>query len=120
MKIIDILNKKANGELEDGFKFKFGEIYTYNKDTDSIRDREGISIGNFYCIENLLDCEVEVIGENKGIEELPHEYYIKLKKGCYNKEDILNGIRTDLKMHQDKVNELVREVNKINKEREEK
>ncbi len=69
MKIIDILNKKANRELEDGFKFNFGDTYTYNKNTDSIKDKEGIAIGNIYCIENILDCKVEVIEENEEIEE---------------------------------------------------
>ena len=83
MKIIDILNKKANRELEDGFKFNFGETYTYNKNTDSIKDKEGIAIGNIYCIENILDCKVEVIEEKKKIEEL-HEY----KNIGYSESDI--------------------------------
>lgn len=105
MKIIDILNKKANRELEDGFKFNFGETYTYNKDTDSIRDKEGIAIGNIYCIENILDCEVEVIEENKEIEEL-HEY----KNIGYSE--------CDIKTNREKLNEVIRAVNKINKDLE--
>ena len=37
MKIIDILNKMANGELEDGFSFGYkGMIYTYYKEEDKI------------------------------------------------------------------------------------
>ena len=101
MKIIDILNKMANGELEDGFKFNFGDTYTYNKNTDSIKDKEGIAIGNIYCIENILDCKVEVIEEKKEIEEL--------KADAYTSPATLN-----------KINEVIRAVNKINKEREEK
>ena len=105
MKIIDILNKKANRELEDGFKFNFGETYTYNKNTDSIKDKEGIAIGNIYCIENILDCKVEVIEEKKKIEEL-HEY----KNIGYSE--------CDIKTNREKLNEVIRVVNKINKDLE--
>lgn len=105
MKIIDILNKKANRELEDGFKFNFGETYTYNKNTDSIKDKEGIAIGNIYCIENILDCKVEVIEEKKEIEEL-HEY----KNIGYSE--------CDIKTNREKLNEVIRVVNKINKDLE--
>jgi len=38
----------------------------------------------------------------------------------YNIFAILNGIRDDLKTHENKINELARAVNKLNKEREEK
>lgn len=105
MKIIDILNKMANGELEDGFKFNFGDTYTYNKNTDSIKDKEGIAIGNIYCIENILDCKVEVIEEKKEIEEL-HEY----KNIGYSE--------CDIKTNREKLNEVIRAVNKINKDLE--
>ena len=113
MKIIDILNKKANGELEDGFKFKFGEIYTYNKNTDSIKDEKGEAIGNFYCIEKILDYEVDIIEENKEIEELNKISYDEFK---YTD----NKHRFDLtNIEYDKINELIRAVNKLIKEREE-
>lgn len=107
MKIIDILNKMANGELEDGFKFKYDNYtYKYNKKEDEIVSIEhGVCLGNYYKVENILNDEVEVIEEHKEIEELPNElinddwtyYIIKFYK---------------------KINELVRAVNKLNKERE--
>lgn len=71
------------------------------------------------------EADFEVIEENKEIRELPHGTYLELKNGStigsrtkdhYNIENILNGIRIDLKIHQDKINELVQAVNKINKE----
>lgn len=122
MKIIDILNKIANGTLEDGFKFKYdSDTYRYNKEKNEIRSIEyDDSLVEYYKIEMILNKEVEVIEENKRIEELSWAVYLKLKKGHYNIENILNGIREDLKEHRDKINELVRAVNKINKEREEK
>ena len=120
MKIIDIINKIANGTLEDGFKFKYdSDTYRYNKEKNEIRSIEyDDRLVDYYKIEIILNNEVEVIEKNKEIEELSHKGYLELKEGYYNLEDILNGIRTDLKEHRDKINELVRAVNKINKERE--
>ena len=119
MKIIDILNKIANGTLEDGFKFKYGnDTYRYHKENNEIRSIEyDDSLVEYYKIETILNKEVEII-EDKEIEELSWAVYLELKKGHYNIENILNGIREDLKEHRDKINELVRAVNKINKERE--
>lgn len=114
MKIIDILNKMANGELEDGFKFCFeDEVYTYTKEDNSIRDNCRNKIGQRKAIETHLNKEVllfkendvEVIEENKGIEELPvYPSY------AYRKEE--------LSENRLKINELVRAVNKLTKERE--
>ena len=122
MKIIDILNKKANGELKDGFEFKYNNSYfVYFKKVNEIQKLEnGERIGNIYSLENCLNDEIETVEENKEIDEFPGEYYIELKKGHYNLENILNGTRTDLKRYHDKINELVQAVNKLSKEREEK
>ena len=109
MKVIDILNKIANGTLEDGFKFKYdSDIYRYNKEKDEIRSIEyDDRLVEYYKIETILNKEVEVIEENKGIEELPNE--------------LINDDWTyyTIKFYK-KINELVREVNKLNKERKEK
>lgn len=105
MKIIDILNKKANGELEDGFKFKYrGHTYIYQRQVDIIDDENNVCLGEKYIIENSLKDEVEVIEENKEIKEIPND--------LINEDYILKFYN--------KINELVRAVNKINKEREEK
>lgn len=106
MKIIDILVAKANGTLEDGFKFCFRERnYIYNKYQDTIMGTsDDIFLGEVWSIENILNNTVEVIEENKEIEEL------KFEEGTYAGEKI-NQIA-------DKLNELVRAVNKLTKERE--
>ena len=110
MKIIDILNKMANRTLEDGFKFCFkNEVYTYKKEDDSIRDIHFCRIGQRKVLENHLneevllfkESDVEIIEENEEIEELNHGNFSAVE--TYNK-----------------INELVRAVNKLNKEREEK
>ena len=60
MKIIDILNAKANGTLGDGFKFCYKDkVYTYNKAIDKIYegDKEN-TLGRRYVLENFLNDEV--------------------------------------------------------------
>lgn len=113
MKIIDILNKKANGTLEDGFKFCFRERnYIYNKYQDTIMGTsDDIFLGEVWSIENILNNTVEVIEENKEIEEL--------SKISFNEfVDVDNEVRFDLTIREyDKINELVRVVNKLTKER---
>lgn len=75
MKIINILNKKANGTLEDGFEFKYSnETYKYHKANDNIYNcRSSYILGYDYVIDEHLNDEVELIEENKEIEEL--NYY---------------------------------------------
>ena len=121
MKIIDILNKMANGTLENGFKFCLeDEVYTYTKGDNSIRDKCHNKIGQTKIIETYLNKEVllfkdnnqEVIEENKEIEELNDTNYnceeMSIEEtNCYN-----NLTRT-------KLNEVIRAVNKINKQLEE-
>ena len=122
MKIIDILNKKLNGTLVDGFEFLYdGSYYAYFKKVDEIQDIvTGTNIGAIYELDKILSDEVEVIEEEE-IEEIDElriagitteemESEIKLK-------EVLNDTLYDIK---EKINELVRAVNKLNKEREEK
>lgn len=106
MKIIDILNKKANRTLENGFKFIYRNyMYTYNKNDDNIENDYGKSLlGSEYKVEKILNDEVELIEENKEIEEYKTEY----TERCIDIE-----VRN-------KLNELVRAYNKLIKEREEK
>ncbi len=110
MKIIDILNKKANGTLEDGFKFKYGnEVYIYNKQDDKIKTDYENTLGGERCLDEDLNDEIEVIEENKEIEEL--------NDTCSDVENMLN---TDIDYYnnltRNKINELVRAVNKLTKE----
>lgn len=111
MKIIDILNKKANGTLEDRFKFKFaGRVFTYSKKNNVIQDEYGWGIGQVSRLEQQLNNTVEVIEKNKEIEEL--------NDTCSDVENMLN---TDIDYYNNltrkKLNELVRAVNKLTKER---
>ena len=72
MKIIDILNKMANKELEDEFKFKYrGDTYRYNKNSGELENFENdcINFGDTWRVEEILNDEVEVIEEKKELEE---------------------------------------------------
>ena len=97
MKIIDILNDLSKGKT---YKFKYkDDIYKFNKNK-GIYESTLYNL-NVYYIDLILNDEVEVIEEKKEIEELTDE-------------DIYDFNHVALK-----VNELVKEVNKLNKEREE-
>lgn len=75
MKIIDILNKKANGTLEDGFKFCYKDkVYTYNKKMDKIYQGDIEStLGRRYVLENCLNDEVLLFREVAEITEQEQE-----------------------------------------------
>lgn len=108
MKVIDILNAKANGTLKDGFKFRYGnDDYKYKKEIDAIIDSYESDLGCEHIVEQILNDEVEVIEENEEIEELPN----RLLTGKDWTPFIIE--------HHNKINELVRAVNKINKQLEE-
>ena len=113
MKIIAILNKKANEELKDGFKFEYKHTtYTYHEETNEIIDSEQDTLEESWLLGQILNDEVEVIEEKKEIEEL--------KKISYDEFAYTdNKHRFDLtNIEYDKINELVRAVNKLNKEME--
>lgn len=86
MKIIDLLNKIANGE-EVPEKFKLaGQIF--EKQGSCIEDEDGDSIlcSIFTDFSNINE-EIEIIKEDKKIEKLYYEEYEKLTyeidKVCY-------------------------------------
>lgn len=120
MKVIDILNKMSNGDLKNGFKIGWnGFTYTYNE-INGFRDKHGDTLSENTFIECCLNDEVEVIEEEE-IEEIDElriagitTEEIKDKKKL---KEALNNTLYDIK---EEMNELVRAVNKLNKEREEK
>ncbi len=70
MRIIDLLNKKADRKLKDEFRFVYdNRVFIYNKNTDRILEanRSGC-MGEYYKIENILLDKVELIREAEGEE----------------------------------------------------
>ena len=120
MKVLDLLNKINKGE-EIPKKVKYEDtIFAYDKDRkEYIYELDDwcsetilfkITNEHTHFIQDLLKAEVEVIEENKEIEELHIE-----DKGESN--EALYEYCSKLLLKQ---NEVIRAVNKINKEREEK
>ena len=118
MKIIDLLNKINKGE-EIPEKVKYEDtIFEYDKDRKEYIHKVDdwysetllfkVTNEHTHFIQDLLKAEVEIIEENKEIEEL----HI-LDEGESN--EALYKYCSKLLLKQ---NELIRAVNKINKERE--
>lgn len=70
MRIIDVLNKKADRSLKDNFSFVYdNRVFIFNKETDKILDTTRIGcIGEYYKIENILLDKIEFIRETEGEE----------------------------------------------------
>lgn len=69
MKVIDVLEKLANGTLEDGFQFKIldfsDNIYKYKKILNTIYNENMVTtLGEDACLDALLNNEVEIIKDN--------------------------------------------------------
>lgn len=117
MKVIDLLNIWVEDRNKLPKKIKVEEkIFEYHEAGNLYITPND----NYFLISSYLNCaerlnrEVEVIEENKEIEELNEISYDEFKYSD-------NKHRFDLTtIEYNKINELVRAVNKINKEREEK
>ena len=69
MKVIDLLNKIANGE-KPTFEYRYVK-YEYNDKYDSYMCGEGqFGILGGYSLENILNDEIEIIEENKIPEKI--------------------------------------------------
>ena len=69
MKVIDVLEKLANGTLEDGFQFKIldfsNNIYKYKKILNTIYNENMVTtLGEDACLDALLNNEVEIVKDN--------------------------------------------------------
>lgn len=117
MKVIDLLNiwVKDRNKLPEKIKidnkvFEYDEKYNLYKTPDK----------DCYLIQNYLNCverldrEVEAIEKNKEIERIN---YLKWKP---DKKTLKLSLWMFILIICDKINELVRAVNKLNKESEEK
>lgn len=106
MKIIDLLIKKANGTLEDDFKFKYdGREYKYIKEDDNFLDYTCSCLGENYITEEILNDEVEILDNNKVLEKLS-----MLDEGSDNKALFNYCVNIEKK-----INEIIDYINK-NKE----
>lgn len=118
MKIIDILVAKANGILEDGFKFCYeNEVYTYNKTEDKIdQGNTGYELGRKYVLEKCLNDEVLLFQDKTETQQESKEIkkFTSTIENYHSKDTICQYCNAQTA----KINELVRAVNKLTKETE--
>ena len=85
MKVIDLLNKIANGEIEANEKFCYkGEEYRH---IDNL-------FGDYY-VEEVLNNEVEIIEEDKKIEKFPDVAFISTRQITNKINEIIDYINKE-------------------------
>ncbi|MBQ8473161.1 MAG: hypothetical protein IJ501_06630 [Bacilli bacterium] len=127
MKIIDLFRKIANGE-EAPMKFKYdNHIFIFDDKTNDYIYADG-NVSFFtdyfsyiYHLEDilmLLNDEIEIIEEKEKIEELNlnHGYYLPSKEFVEDYE-FKKFVLDELFAQYDKINELVKAVNELRKEK---
>lgn len=103
MKVIDVLEKLANGTLEDGFQFKIldfsDNIYKYKKFFNTIYNEDMVTtLGENACLDAVLNNEVAIIKDsNKDNNNNNNKY---LKDNASHQEII------------DKINEIIKIIKK--------
>ena len=116
MKVIDLLNKIANGEITKLHKFKWnGEVWEeYSKFEEMNNDKSyqehkqnGVSFMRFeyICDARNFNKEIEIIEEDKEIEEMPFNNGMKEFIDVYN----------ELEHYNYKINEIRIAVNELKK-----
>ena len=116
MKIIDLLNKIAKGELEDKTKVKFGsEIYEFWEEDKKIHARSTITYEFHKNITRVLDWdklddEVEIIDE-KNISKLEIKQNGNLNYYIENEYGTKCALTKHSKIIADKINELIDVIN---------
>lgn len=107
MKLIDLLNLVYKEKAPEKILYKYCE-YEFDAYIEDYENKDGLLLFKylFNNEDHVLDFEVEIIAEDKEIEELD------LGKVSPTGEYLISA--RDEKI-QDKINELVREVNKIKK-----
>mgnify|MGYP006928419533 CR=1 FL=1 len=117
IKIIDLLNKIANGE-EVPRKIKINNViyeyigYMYCTEKANYQDIEDYLFGKWNF--NILNDEVEIIEEPKKIEKLNSEPISRRQYLC--DESTIDFLKADIINIVSKVNELIDEVNKLKEE----
>lgn len=118
MKVIDLLNKVAKEE-EVPKKIKYNQrVYQY----DEQQSDYGYFFINSYMyfldeintIEQLND-EVEIIGEDKEIEEIPYHYNLGYIDCGDLKREVVEELSNNFNYFAKKINELIKAVNELNK-----
>ena len=101
MKVIDLLNKIANGKIKYPIKWERYGIEYKIEDEASLED--------FYCVCNTLNDEIEIIEEPKKIEKLEPIYKIEQDM---NLDSVIAWQKVNNKIFQKKIDEIIDYINK--------
>jgi len=120
IKIIDLLNKIANGEAVPKMIYYGAKTYHYNNHNHSyihynIMDKEEYLTTN-YRIEQILNDEIEIIEEDKPIEKTSKIEKITTDLNYANNYS-KNNVKINGKYLADKINEIIDKVNELEKEK---
>lgn len=98
MRVIDLLNKIANGE-EVPKKIKiFDTIFKYSKSNNFYFDKSAFSLSRYLDVNLSLNDEVEIIEEDKKIEKIKNKTnYTRNQKQIINKINEIIDIVIKLK-----------------------
>lgn len=111
MKVIDLLNKIANGEEVPKKIFYLDKIWYWDiKAQDYIEDDKRLF--NYYIVDELMDSlndEIEIIEEDKKIKKLPYYDYKEIMSE--NNRD--NSIKKLLEKHDKRLNDYHEKINEI-------
>ncbi len=111
MKVIDLLNRIANNEEVPEKIKKYGYVYTYHNGVDYKNEDGGYLFGNSICIcSDDLNSTVEIIEEDKEIEEIKSHYVLGLDESL---ERVIEWQKENNKIYEDKINEIIKNHNKI-------
>lgn len=110
MKVIDLLNKIANGE-ELPRKFMVDGDTLYIGEDKYIEYESGKKI-KWLIYPSWLNEEVEIIGENKKIEKIPYHFSLNFVKSNLTNEE-KEGIDEAINGIYDKINEIVDRINEL-------
>ena len=111
MKIIDLLNKIANGEeVPKKIKYKDSDNVVYEFEYDDNNDYWSKILGGHlfvsYEIAQILNDEVEILKDNKKIEKINYNFGLKFINCNINKE-ARDGIDDEINFLHTKINELI-------------
>lgn len=110
MKVIDLLNLVYEKKAPKKILYKYCE-YEFSHGINDYKNRDNLELFSylFTSEEQALYLEVEIIEEDKEIEEIDETQ-------AYLSSNFNESVLEDINIMQRKINELIREVNKIKKE----
>ena len=123
MKIIDLFVKISKGEEVPKEIVYMQDTYLYNKDSNDYVKKGTLNYWLFKelfaekCTEVFINDEVEVIEEDNRIEKVNLYYHVPNAICDEMVRETLCDIIENQRIHEDKINELIEEVNKLKGEK---